>query len=241
MPDCVDDYDELPDVSFDEDNAADAEYDPCPDGLGMPSDYGVEYREENNLETLAEYELIIRVGLAFDQLDAVRMAVKHRAAHIDHKKKNARGSKANTLAQEEINDAALRAQILAVRYNINFGHVQALRPAGYDATTDASHGARLRRLEIDCDLTIANMQAPRTLHDSKRVGSWIWSVFAPPPSDHGLGATKTRANSSNSANSSTGPTANPSHTTAAATDTSGMVHNYIHSGIYADCTTCLNS
>ncbi|KAH9850836.1 hypothetical protein C2E23DRAFT_869779 [Lenzites betulinus] len=182
MATCADEYDDLQDFSFDEADTEDPQYDPCPDGLGLPSDYDHEDRADYGLHTLAEYECTIRTGLAFDQLDAIRLAVKHRAAHIEHKRKHARGGRANTVAQEEIQRADARARVLATRYNHNFERIKALRASDYDGLADNSPGSRLQPIRLDSDLAIANMAAPRTLNDSQRSGSWIWNVYDKAPS-----------------------------------------------------------
>ncbi|KAI0352177.1 hypothetical protein OH77DRAFT_1460988 [Trametes cingulata] len=145
--------------------------------LGLPSDFSAEERSDHELADLAEYELKIRIGLAFDQLDAVRMAVQHRAAQIENKKKNVRTSKANAVAERHIRLAAQRARALASRYNANHSRICALRPMDYVAWDDDTAGARLQTIDLDNDLTISNMATPRTLGDSRITGSWIWSVF----------------------------------------------------------------
>ncbi|KAI0360939.1 hypothetical protein OH77DRAFT_1393310 [Trametes cingulata] len=145
--------------------------------LGLPSDFSAEERADHALGLLAEYELKIRVGLAFDQLEAVRMAVQHRAAQIENKRKNVRTSKANAVAERHIRQAVLQAKALASRYNANYTRICALRPLDYVARKDASAGGRLRLIDAEKDLTIANMGTARTLGDSKVTGSWIWSVF----------------------------------------------------------------
>ncbi|KAH9858372.1 hypothetical protein C2E23DRAFT_719354 [Lenzites betulinus] len=166
----------MDEYSFDEYDAEDPAYDPCPNGLGMPSDYTHEERNDFDIIKLAQYELQMRIGLAFDQLDAVRMAVKHRAAHIEHKRKHARGGKANTAAQGEIKKADMRARVLATRYNDNYVRITSLRPSDYAREDDTTPGARLRIITPDHDLAIANMSTPRSLHDSQRSGSWIWGT-----------------------------------------------------------------
>ncbi|KAH9856055.1 hypothetical protein C2E23DRAFT_771667 [Lenzites betulinus] len=182
MANCEEEYDELQDYVFDEEEAEDPRYEPCPDGLGLPSDYTHEERADYNLHTLADYERTIRIGLAFDQLDAIRLAVKHRAAHIEHKRKHVRGGRANAASQEEIQRADARARVLASRYNYNFERINALRANDYDGRTDDTPGSRLQVIRLDSDLAIANMAAPRTLHDSQRSGSWIWNVYDKTPS-----------------------------------------------------------
>ncbi|KAH9846527.1 hypothetical protein C2E23DRAFT_743953 [Lenzites betulinus] len=196
---CIAEYEDSEESTlFDDEDAEDPEYDMCPDGLGLPSDYHPDDCGDYGLHTLADYERIIRIGLAFDQLDAVRIAIKHRAAHLTHKRKNVRGTKANHVAQEEINKADLRARLLAGRYNHNLRRINDLRPTNYDRESDATAGARLQLIDLDHDLAIANMAAPQTLNDSKRSGSWLWAVYATAPSS------ATRTSKATQSNSDTG-------------------------------------
>ncbi len=101
--------------------------DGCGAGLELPSDFSAEERGEYELEKLADCELQIRVGMAFDQLDAVRLAVQHRAAHLDHKMKAVKGAKAKAAAQEEIKKADQCARVLSARYNDNYDRIELLR------------------------------------------------------------------------------------------------------------------
>ncbi|RDX47145.1 hypothetical protein OH76DRAFT_1354717 [Lentinus brumalis] len=144
--------------------------------LALPSDFSSEERAEQNLNVLADYELELRIGTAFDQLETVRQAVQHRAQYIDDKKKHARGHAANAEAEKSIQNATHLVQLLAKRYNKNYSRICSLRPKDYDATSDSSAAARLKQINLVTDLTIANLAAIRTLGDSKVTGSWIWNV-----------------------------------------------------------------
>ncbi|KAJ3014547.1 hypothetical protein NUW54_g1280 [Trametes sanguinea] len=152
--------------------------------LGLPSDFNQSERADYDLELLATYELKIRIGMAFDQLGAVRRAVQHRAAHVESKRKNVRGNKNNAAAEQEVRHAAALARLLATRYNHNYDRIGCLRPYGYEAKTDTTPGGRLRRIDLNKDLTISNMVAARTLGESHLSGSWIWSVFDAPQQPH---------------------------------------------------------
>ncbi|KAI0325214.1 hypothetical protein GY45DRAFT_1261276, partial [Cubamyces sp. BRFM 1775] len=165
------------DYDDDDDSATDAGKGVCGETLGLPSDFCDNERIEYGLETLATYELTIRIGIAFDQLDMIRLAVQHRASLIEHKTKNARTTKTNMAAQADIDEAKGRAQLLAARYNDNYDRITKLRGEDYDARKDEGGGGRLRAIDQDKDLAIANMAVARTLGDSKKSGSWIWSVF----------------------------------------------------------------
>ncbi|KAJ3019696.1 hypothetical protein NUW54_g15 [Trametes sanguinea] len=100
--------------------------------LGFPLDFSHREREEYGLSTLAVFELKIRTGMAYDQLNAVCRAVQHQAAHIESKCKNVRGNKNNAIAEEEVRRATAVAPLLATRYNNNYDHISALHPTGYD-------------------------------------------------------------------------------------------------------------
>ncbi len=144
--------------------------------LALPSDFSAQERAEYDLQVLEEYELRLRIGTAFDQLETIRQAVQHRAQYIDDKKKHARGHAANAEAEKTIQSATRLVQVLAKRYNKNYARICSLRPKGHDASSDNSAGARLKQINLDTDLTIANVAAIRTLGDSKITGSWIWAV-----------------------------------------------------------------
>ncbi|RDX41577.1 hypothetical protein OH76DRAFT_1364397 [Lentinus brumalis] len=143
--------------------------------LALPSDFSAQERAEYDLQVLEEYELRLRIGTAFDQLETIRQAVQHRAQYIDDKKKHARGHAANAEAEKTIQSATRLVQVLAKRYNKNYARICSLRPKGHDASSDNSAGARLKQINLDTDLTIANVAAIRTLGDSKITGSWIWA------------------------------------------------------------------
>ncbi|KAI0362920.1 hypothetical protein BV20DRAFT_959341 [Pilatotrama ljubarskyi] len=169
---------------LDEDGSADEDADmqeatsvPADTILGLPSDFSRSERSAHGFDSLAGFELKIRIGLAFDLLDTIRLAVQHRAAQLEHKKKHVRTNKANAVAEEHIKQADLRAKHLALKYNANYDRILALRPQDYAADDDKGAGGRLQRIDLSVDLTIANMAAARTQGDSRRTGSWIWSVF----------------------------------------------------------------
>lgn len=146
--------------------------------LGLPSDFSRDERIDFGIDPeLGDYELQIRIGMAFDQLELVRRAVQHRAAHLDSKKKNARGHKDHEAAEKVLKRTADLADLLATRYNSNYECINSLRPADYDPSEDDGAGARLRLVDLYKDLTIANLAAARTLGDSQKRGSWIWDVF----------------------------------------------------------------
>ncbi|KAI0702188.1 hypothetical protein C8Q76DRAFT_633164 [Earliella scabrosa] len=147
--------------------------------LALPSDLSLDEQKDYELDELAEYELRIRIGMAFDQLEQVQHAVQHRAAHLEAKKKHPRGQKANAAAQEDIVRATSLACLLVTHYNMNHRMIHALSPADYDEATDSDPGTHLRVIDLDKDLAIANLTAACRQGDSETTGSWIWQVFQP--------------------------------------------------------------
>lgn len=146
--------------------------------LGLPSDFSRKERIEFDMDPeLEDYELRIRVGMAFDQLEQIRRAVQLRAAHLEGKKKHARGHKDNAAAEENIKRQVDLAALLSRRYNNNYDCILALRPDDYDATRDDGPGGRLRRINVNEDLGLANLAAVRSLGDSQKKTSWIWEIF----------------------------------------------------------------
>ncbi|TFK81362.1 hypothetical protein K466DRAFT_502252 [Polyporus arcularius HHB13444] len=168
------------DAAFAEDeDERDANGDLAEEVLGLPSDFTEAEREEYALEDLGSVELSIRTGLAFDQLKQIRLAVQHRAAQIEAKKTSVKGNKASAAVQQDIDKIQKLTRLYATRYNENYRRISNLRGSEYDATMDDTPGARLRVIDLGKDLAIANLAATRTLGDSKKTGSWIWTAFDP--------------------------------------------------------------
>ncbi|TFK80947.1 hypothetical protein K466DRAFT_635508 [Polyporus arcularius HHB13444] len=141
--------------------------------LGLPSDFSSDDRKLYQLELLADYEVRLRVGQAFDQLDRVREAVKHLAAYIEEKKENAHSVADNTKSQDVTKFSVSYCQRVARRYNYIYDRLLALR--GETLTIDPSDPAsRLRRIDLTKDLKIANLKVAREQGDRHRSGSWIW-------------------------------------------------------------------
>ena len=166
------------DAEDDRDDAEDDENPTFDEVFGMPSDFTSEELEEYEITHLAHFELSLRLGLAFDELDRLRKTVRHRASIIGDKKSQARGQKVNKDAEEHIQRIKKLAIRFAEVYNENFSRIERLRGKSYDASSDRSLEGRLRQVAPESDLTLANLEV-HELGDSKVTASWIWEVFQP--------------------------------------------------------------
>lgn len=116
------------DAAFgDEEDACDEDGDLSEEVLGLPSDFTDVEREQYSLEDLGDVELNIRTGLAFDQLKQIRLAVQHRAAQVQAKKRAAPGNKAAAAAQQDIDKILRLTRLYATRYNDNYRRISNLR------------------------------------------------------------------------------------------------------------------
>ncbi|TFK79315.1 hypothetical protein K466DRAFT_505751 [Polyporus arcularius HHB13444] len=145
--------------------------------LALPSDFNAEELVAYDLNTLAVYELKLRVGLAFDLLQQVREAVKHSAAHVEQKTQDARTKRDHLKEQTKINASRDRSKFEARRYNHNFSRLQTLRLLLQTPPPADTMEANLRRIDLNNDLKMVSLLANRTAGDSKRLAnmSWIWS------------------------------------------------------------------
>ena len=69
---------------------------------------------------------------------------------------------------------------LADRYNHNYHRIAHLRETLAQPASTNDIGSRLRLISPKEDLKISALSVPRTAGDSKKSGSWIWSVFDNP-------------------------------------------------------------
>ena len=145
--------------------------------LGLPSDFIADEREQYDIDHLTDYELPLRIALAFATLQRLRQIIQHRSALIDQKIANARGHKANKAAEEHIQSIKSLERLVAQRYNKNFARISLLRGADYNASEDTTPGRHLREINVNADLTITNLSQPRELGDSKTSGSWLWGAI----------------------------------------------------------------
>ncbi|PIL23637.1 hypothetical protein GSI_14950 [Ganoderma sinense ZZ0214-1] len=146
--------------------------------LGLPSDFTAEEVDKYDLKLLADYELRIRVGQAFDQLEIVRQTVMHLAAFVDAKKEHAHARKENMRANDLNRYSETIRNDAARKYNHIYDRILQLRGTPSTVSTDPSDPASyLKRINIPGDLTISNMKVAREQGDRHRSGSWIWWAF----------------------------------------------------------------
>ncbi len=145
--------------------------------IGLPSDFSASEIKKFELRLLAQYELKLRIGQAFDQLDIVRQSVKNVAAFVDEKKATAQGARDNMRANTKNKNATSLRDRHARRYNHIYDRIVALRTSLGLSSDPSDPGSNLQRIDLVKDLTVANLRVAREQGDSKRSGSWIWSVF----------------------------------------------------------------
>ncbi|KAH9852418.1 hypothetical protein C2E23DRAFT_730482 [Lenzites betulinus] len=146
--------------------------------LGLPSDFTATERSSLELEVLAEYELNLRIGQVFDQLEAVRQAVKHLAAYVEQKKELGHTTKDNMRSNDISKFARVHCEQAARRYNYIFDRIKVLQNSASPVLDDPSSPAsQLCRIDYQSDLTITNLKVAREKGDSRHSGSWIWHAF----------------------------------------------------------------
>ncbi|EPS93581.1 hypothetical protein FOMPIDRAFT_8127, partial [Fomitopsis schrenkii] len=139
--------------------------------LALPSEFSASERRDMGLEALAVFERRIRVGHAYDLLDAVKQSVNHQGAFLLDKRRHARGQKDNTRSQQQVSDAAARTRSLAKLYNYNRDRLLAL--------SEGEPSDVLKRINLKDDLKSKNWRAPRQQGDSREERAWIWTVVPP--------------------------------------------------------------
>lgn len=160
----------LPDLDEDEGEEATAGS-PEEEPLALPSDFSASERRDMGLEALAVFEHRIRLGHAYDLIEAVKQSINHQGAFLVDKRKHARGQKANTRSQRQVSGAAARTRSLANLYNYNRDRLLAL--------SDGEPTDILKRININDDLKSKNWRAPRQQGDSREERAWIWTVVPP--------------------------------------------------------------
>ncbi|TFY54299.1 hypothetical protein EVJ58_g8946 [Rhodofomes roseus] len=164
---------DFPEIDVDDGDFADDEDGGLPEDepLALPSDYSAAERADLDLDGLAVFERRIRIGHAYDLLNAVKMSLNHQGAFLSDKRKHARGQKDNTRAQKQVSDAAARTRVLAGLYNYNRDRLLALS----DSRTDDI----LQAINQDQDLKSKNWHKPREQGDSHEEQAWLWTVVPP--------------------------------------------------------------
>ncbi|KAH9928328.1 uncharacterized protein B0H18DRAFT_857014, partial [Fomitopsis serialis] len=138
--------------------------------LALPSDFSETEREDLGLQALAIFERSIRVGHAYDLLDAIKQSLNHQGAFLVDKRKHARGQKDNTRSQTQVNAAVGRTRAMAGLYNYNRDRLVALKSDESDI---------MSAIDLDKDLKGKNWRSPRQLGDSHAEPSWIWTAVPP--------------------------------------------------------------
>ena len=163
----------ITDVEDGDDDDGDDASSGCPEEepLALPSDFSAHERHELGLDPLAVFERRIRVGHAYDLLDAVKQSINHQGAFLVDKRKHARGQKDNTRSQKQVSDAAARTRLLARLYNFNRDRLIAL--------SDGEPSDVLRSINLKDDLKSKNWRAPRQQGDSREECAWIWTAVPP--------------------------------------------------------------
>ena len=171
------DFPDLDGHDTDDDEDEDASS-PEDEPLAFPSDFSSAERGELGLEALAVFERRIRLGHAYDLLDAVKMSLNHQGAFLFDKQKHARGQKDNTRSQKQVSNAAARTRVLAGLYNYNRDRLLTLSELD---TTDV-----LQAIDTAKDLKSKNWRKAREQGDSREEQAWIWTVV--PPQSSGTNA-----------------------------------------------------
>ncbi|EPS97783.1 hypothetical protein FOMPIDRAFT_1127848 [Fomitopsis schrenkii] len=158
-------------LTDDEDDDGATAGSPEDEPLALPSDFSTSERRELGLDSLAVFERRIRVGHAYDLLDAVKQSINHQGAFLVDKRKHARGQKDNTRSQKQVSAAAARTRSLAQLYNYNRDRLIAL--------SDGEPSDVLKSISLKDDLKSKNWRVPRQQGDSREECAWIWTVVPP--------------------------------------------------------------
>ncbi len=154
--------------------------------LFLPSDLDRSSFHAAACTSLGAFELRLRIAHAYDFIASLKMSLALKAATIQSKVRNARGTRNNIVAQKEVSQANQAVVHLAKQYNDNHRRMKALatllKGSQYETTIPVS----LKTIDLAKDLAPANLHTARTLGDSKKTDSWIFSV-APPGADRGQG------------------------------------------------------
>ncbi|TFK79790.1 hypothetical protein K466DRAFT_505001 [Polyporus arcularius HHB13444] len=152
--------------------------------LFLPSDLDRSSFHAAACTSLGAFELRLRIAHAYDFIASLKMSLALKAATIQSKVRNARGTRNNIVAQKEVSQANQAVVHLAKQYNDNHRRMKALatllKGSQYETTIPVS----LKTIDLAKDLAPANLHTARTLGDSKKTDSWIFSV-APPGADRG--------------------------------------------------------
>ncbi|RDX39534.1 hypothetical protein OH76DRAFT_1304282, partial [Lentinus brumalis] len=152
--------------------------------LFLPSDLDAATFEAASCARLAGLELKLRVARAYDFLDQLRLSLSLKAATIQSKVRNARGTRNNITAQGEVSQANEAVVHLAKQYNDNLRRMKTLSTLLRGSPYSTKIPASLKLIDLRKDLAPADLHSARTLGASKKTDSWIFGV-APPGSEEG--------------------------------------------------------
>ena len=138
--------------------------------LMLPSFLNKQTRPSHDLEVLADVELALRKGQAYDALNKLRTSIRIWNYNFEFKKNEVRGQKQNTRAQrflktlhEDIKSAAAtyrRARAALVHLGIPEDDI-VFRPL------------------LDSELYLKNTTKPAKLGDNRKEDPWFWYVGRP--------------------------------------------------------------
>lgn len=101
--------------------------------MRLPSDYTATQWADFHLQELAEHELRLRIGHAFDVLHRLRSQLGLKSFLVRDKHANARGTAMHTRSEERISKSARKVQKWAHIYRYNWDRLQVLLSRGVSA------------------------------------------------------------------------------------------------------------
>ncbi|KAH9913610.1 uncharacterized protein B0H18DRAFT_1126101 [Fomitopsis serialis] len=141
---------DFPDVEADEAGKDDEDCgSPEDEPLVVPSDFSTSERKDLGLEALAVFERRIRLGHAYDLLNAVKMSVNHQAG------------------------------VRRRRTDASAGWLVQLQPRPSARLVHTATSDILKPINMEQDLKSKNWRKPREQGDSREEQSWIWTAIPP--------------------------------------------------------------
>ena len=166
-------------VDLDEDTTGLTPRGPEDQILFLPSDLDSSSFTAAHCELMGSFEFHLRQAHAYEFIAALKVSLNQKAATIESKIRNARGTKANIAAQEEVNRANQAVVHLAKQFNDNLTRMQHLSLLLQNTPHQCPVPSTLKSIDLTKDLAPANLHSARHLGDSAKTDSWIFAV--PPP------------------------------------------------------------
>ena len=138
--------------------------------LLLPSSFDQHLRQHFGLTSLALTEYKLREGQAYDALQDLRETIKIFNAHLDFKKTNVFGQRANTRAQDFLRQLSADKYSAAEKYRVARRALIALGLPESNTVFQELH---------DNHLYGKDMSRPAKMGDSKREDPWFWTVKMP--------------------------------------------------------------